>query len=223
MNKENQLTAAEMRELDDYCHENFIELVPSLSTFGHLYHLLQSEKYKHLCELEDYHPKEPWLIERMYHHTIDAYNPESFKLIKSLIDQYIPLFRSNRFNICCDETFDLCNGRNKGKDKAEAYFTFLIKIIEYVQKQGKQVMMWGDILLHNPELLEKMPKNITVLNWDYSATPNEEGVKTIANMNQPQILCPGTSAWNYIVPDFNTAKSNITSFAKYAKTYNALG
>lgn len=220
---ENQLNSAEMRELDDYCYENFIELVPSLSTFGHLYHLLQSDKYKHLCELENYEPKEPWLIERMAHHTIDAYNPESFELIKSLIDQYIPHFRSNRFNICCDETFDLCNGRNKGKDKAEAYFYFLIQIIEYVQKCGKQVMMWGDILLNHPELFEKLPKDIVVLNWDYSANPYENRVQLIADMNQPQILCPGTSSWNYVMPDFETAKLNITCLAKFAKQYNSSG
>ena len=43
------LTPAEMLALDDYCYEHFIDLVPSLSTFGHMYTLLQSDKYKPLC------------------------------------------------------------------------------------------------------------------------------------------------------------------------------
>lgn len=53
MSAKDVLTAEEIIALDDYCYDNFIELVPSLATFGHLYNLLQSEKYRHLCELED--------------------------------------------------------------------------------------------------------------------------------------------------------------------------
>ena len=220
---EEQLTAQEVRELDDYCYERFIELVPSLSTFGHLYYLLQSDQYRHLCELEGYQPKAPWFIEWMIHHTIDPFNPESIKVIGSLIDQYAPLFRSKRFNICCDETFDLCNGRSKGKDKVRAYEMFLRKIISCVQKHKKHVMMWGDILLKYPQLLEKLPADITVLNWEYNAHPDESKVETIARLGQPQILCPGTSSWDCIVPLLEVSLPNIAIMASYAKKYKALG
>ena len=80
------LTAAEITELDTFCYEHFIELVPSLSTFGHLYRLLQSDRYRHLCEYEDWHPWQIYWLEKMAHHTIDVSNPESIELIKSLID-----------------------------------------------------------------------------------------------------------------------------------------
>ena len=63
--------------------------------------------------------------ERMEHHTIDAANPESLQIVCSLIDQYLPLFRSEYFNICCDETWDLGKGRNDGKDPAELYINFI--------------------------------------------------------------------------------------------------
>ena len=53
MTPENVLNADEIIALDDYCYDNFIELVPSLATFGHLYNLLQSDRWKHLCEYED--------------------------------------------------------------------------------------------------------------------------------------------------------------------------
>ena len=99
MTPENVLTAEEITALDDYCYDNFIELVPSLATFGHLYNLLQSDKYKHLCEMEDWKPEKMYWLEKMAHHTIDVSNEESIKLISSLIDQFIPLFRSDRFNI----------------------------------------------------------------------------------------------------------------------------
>ena len=41
---ENMLTAKEIQEIGTYCKERFIEFIPSLSTFGHLYDLLQSDR-----------------------------------------------------------------------------------------------------------------------------------------------------------------------------------
>ena len=116
------LTKDEIRELDKYCKSKFIELIPSISTFGHLYELLSCDKYKHLCELRDFTPKYHYWWERMMHHTINPELDESFELIKSLIDQYLEVSTSDKFNICCDETFDLGTGVNKGKDKGTNRF-----------------------------------------------------------------------------------------------------
>ena len=45
------MTAEEVLELDQYCYERGVELVPSIATFGHLYKLLKTKTYEHLCEL----------------------------------------------------------------------------------------------------------------------------------------------------------------------------
>ena len=217
------LTADEIMALDDYCYENFIELVPSVATFGHLYNLLQSEKYSHLCELENYKPTAMYWLEKMYHHTIDVSNPESIKVIKSIIDQYIPLFRSDRFNICCDETFDLCRGRNAGKDAGEEYFKFLMQIIDHVKSRGKTVMMWGDIALAQPDKLSYIPKDTVMLNWTYLKDPDENKIKTMAESGLTQLVCPGTSSWNRFVEEIDRSEGNITNLARYGKKYGAAG
>lgn len=223
MKAEEMLTAEEIMALDDYCYDNFIELVPSIATFGHLYNLLQSEKYSHLCELENYKPGAVYWIEKMAHHTIDVSNPDSIKLIKSLIDQYIPLFRSDKFNICCDETFDLCRGRNTGKDAGEEYFKFLMQIIEHVKSRGKTVMMWGDIALAQPDKLHYIPKDTIMLNWTYLKDPDENKIATMAKAGLSQIVCPGTSSWNRFVEEIDRSEGNITKLTEYGKKYGALG
>ena len=121
------LTADEIRELDDYCYDNFIEFIPSIATFGHLYELLQQEEYKDLQCITEYKDKYHFWIERMGHHTIDPLNEKSIEVIKSLIDQYMPLFRTDKFNICCDETFDLKRGKYKDLDTGELYVDFVKK------------------------------------------------------------------------------------------------
>ena len=163
------LTPAEMLALDDYCYEHFIDLVPSLSTFGHMYTLLQSDKYKHLCELENFEPKRVYWMEKQWHHTIDPYNPESAEVVISMIEQYIPLFRSKYFNICCDETLDLCKGRNAGRDTGEAFVHHATKLISALRAHGKTAMLWGDVCMAHAELVKEniSPSDVIVLNWCY--------------------------------------------------------
>ena len=219
------LTAEEIRELDDYCYENFIELIPSLSCFGHLYVLLEKPQYKHLQEAENYQNTHIYWADRMMHHTIDPTNPESFLLIKSLIDQFMPLFRSNKFNICCDETFDLQNGKHKNIDTGELYVNFVNSLITYVKSCGKEVMMWGDILLDHPERVGDIPEDVMLLNWYYdtSAEIAEEKVKAFHNKNRKQIVCPATWAWNHLSESLSMSVPNITNMTRLAKKYGAMG
>ncbi len=221
--KDNALTAAEIMELDDYCYDNFIDFVPSLSTFGHLFRLLDSPKWHKYCELDKYEPhKMPW-HNSMLHHTIDASNPESIKLITGMIDQYIPLFRSRYFNICCDETFDLGKGRNQGKDTGKLYLSFTGKLIEHLQKRGKTVMMWGDIILNHPEILGSFPKDVIMLNWSYAPNPNLQNAVKFREAGYRQILCPGTSCWNFVSEVVGCAEQNIIKMIRSGHENHALG
>ncbi len=69
---ETPLTAQEIMELDAYCRERCIELIPSLASFGHLYNLLSTKSHGTLCELTD-SEKQPFsYIDRMDHHTINV-------------------------------------------------------------------------------------------------------------------------------------------------------
>ena len=217
------ITGEELRALDAYCRENFIELIPSIPTFGHLFELLQKDRYKHLCEVENFESDEFFWADRMGHHTIDPTNDESFELVKSLIDQYAVNFTSDKFNICCDETFDLKIGKHKDLDTARLYIDFVCKIISYVKSKGKTVMMWADILLNHPETIKELPEDVILLNWCYDEDPKEEGAKTISGENRRQIVCPGTSTWLRLCENYTVEVGNICTMAKWGKKYGAEG
>ncbi len=217
------MTAEEILEIDQYCYENFIDFVPSLSSFGHLFRLCESNKYKHLCELDEFEPtKNPW-HNFMLHHTINASDPDSIKLVYSLLDQYVPLFRSKYFNICCDETFDICQGKNKGKDRGELYLEFTCKIIEHLKELGKTVMMWGDVVLAHPETLTRFPEDTIMLNWQYDANPNLETIAKFKDAGCTQIVCPGTSCWNMFAEHIVCAEQNISKFVREGGEKKAMG
>ncbi len=217
------LTAEDLLEIDQYCYDNFIDFIPSLSTFGHLYELMMKPEYKELCELADYKPQKHFFRERMEHHTINPSDPRSFDLICSLIDQYLPLFRSQYFNICCDETWDLGKGRNEGKDPAELYIGFVSKLCEHLTFLGKTVMMWGDIALKYPEMLSRIPEGTVMLNWGYDKEPDISRIEKIKNCGIPQIVCPGNTAWHRFMEDPTVSVPNITIMNKAAVDNKAIG
>ncbi len=220
--KTGYITKEEIKELDEYCYENFIEFIPSIATFGHMYEILEQDKYKHLRVLKDFETPANFWRARMQHHTIDPTMDESFELVKSLIDQYYRLFKTDRFNICGDETFDL-KSYGDDVDTGKLYIDFVKKIIKHLDLKNKKIMMWADILLHHPETLESLPDDIYYLNWDYSANPSEENVIKFEKLGKKQIVCPGTWTWSRLCERVEYEEKNITRMIDYGHKHGAVG
>lgn len=217
------LTGAELEELDEYCKENFIEFIPSLATFGHMYEILQHPKYRHLRVLQDYEAPKNFLGERMRHHTIDPNKEGSIELVQSLIDQFTPHFTSDYFNLCGDETFDLKHHPKAEGDQGQMYVEFVNKIIDHLKRKNKKVMMWADILLKHPDTIEQLPEDTVFLNWDYSPNATEDATAKIAQLNRPQIVCPGTWSWDSLSELTRIEEANISKMAEYGYKHGAIG
>ena len=217
------ITAEELQELDAYCKDNFIDFIPSIATFGHLYELLSKDRYRHLCVLDDFKQERHLWNERLQHHTIDPLNPESIELIKSLIDQYSPNFTSEWFNICCDETFDLKNGKHKDKNTGELYINFVQEILEHLGKKGKKVMMWGDVLRDHPDQIDKLPKDVLLLNWYYRPNPARERVSSFHDAGRKQILTTSTWTFYNFTENLNLSLPNITDMSSLGYEYKVEG
>jgi len=222
------LTADEIRELDDYCRKNFVDLVPSLATFGHLYELLRLKRFEHLNELDLKASMLPFnLWDRMAHYTIDVSQEESFLLIKSMLDEFLPLFSSRYCNICCDETFDLGKGKNQKRaaelGNGRLYTEFVKKIISVVHNCGKTPMMWGEVILHYPELINELPEDTIFLNWGYNADVTADSVKAFADAGVTLYVCPGVQGWSRFANEVNIASANIRKMVRYGQQYGAAG
>ncbi|NBJ92696.1 glycoside hydrolase family 20 zincin-like fold domain-containing protein [Parablautia muri] len=221
------LTAQEIMELDAYCRKMNIELVPNISCFGHLYKLLRTKSYEHLCELPEPRKAPFGFYDRMAHHTIDVTNEESFTLIKSMIEEFMPLFTSEYFNIGGDETFDL--GKGKSSRKAEQvgvkrlYMDFIKEICEFVVQKGKKPMFWGDIICDFPECVKELPVETICLNWGYEEDQSDESAKKLAQAGAVQYCCPGVNGWNQMVNRLDVAYENIKRMCSYAVKYHAIG
>jgi hypothetical protein len=222
------LTADEIRALDAHCARLHIDLVPSFSTFGHLYGWIRTEKFRHLNELDG----DPLAVpfnwwDRQLHYTLDCRNPESIALVREIIAEVRPLFRSKFFNICGDETFDLGKGKNREfAEKSGAgrlYVDFLKQVMEAVREAGAVPMFWGDVIGHHPELIEEIPADAIALDWDYGTQLRDSKADLMRKAGRTFYVCPGVAGWARWMNDFRTAHRNITRFARLGKSSGASG
>lgn len=225
------ITAEEILELDQYCKERYIELIPSISSCGHLFRLLQSQSYNKYAELGGYELTTHKWFESREHHTIDTTNPESYDLIISMYDQLLPLFSSNKFNICCDETMDLGNGRGKAEaeriGKGQMYVNWINKLAAYLKGKGKEVMFWSDVIRDHTDLTPQLPEDITCLIWEYSHPLKEELITPVVETGMKCVLCSSAAGYCRFIPWYHgegyVAYDNIYDMGQYGKTHKGCG
>lgn len=221
------LTPSDILELDSYCAARGIELVPSVSTFGHQYAALRTESLRGLGEFPEDADRPFSLIERMKHHTLNVTDERSYGFATSLIDELMPLFRSDRFNICADETFDLGKGRSRreaGRRGVGAmYAEFVGRLCRHVADKGHGVMMWADVALEHPEIVGELPGDVVWLNWQYEPDVDDGKVAALARSGARQMVCPAVWCWNALLPRVDDAWNNISRMARHGMAHGASG
>ncbi|MDL2294258.1 beta-N-acetylhexosaminidase [Ruminococcaceae bacterium OttesenSCG-928-D13] len=221
------LEPEEIMRLDRYCAERGIELVPCIATFGHLYDLLRSPKWRHLSEMPEGTGEPFSWYHRMRYHILNVSDPGSIRLVRRILDEFLPLFSSKKVNICCDETFDL--GKGKSSDALEEqgyaslYCGFVNQIAETLQAQGRQVMIWGDIVQRHPDAIPLLNKDVLCLNWHYYYDAGEERVRLFSDKGITQYVCPSVSGFSRFVNAYDMSFANIRELAQLGRQHGAVG
>ncbi len=222
------LTDRDFTRLAAYCHERFIDLVPSLACFGHMGRILSLPQYRRLAEIECSRSWESqtW-AERVRGLTIDPRNPEARKLLERMLDEFLPLFASRFANVCADETHDLGRGRNESYcrrvGRGRLYVDHLKFLAAVCARHGKRMMFWGDVVRSFPELLVEMPEDAVLLDWGYEADSEFAAVNDVARGSRQVCVCPGTGGWNRVVNAMGTADANIQHASRTAGEHGAAG
>ncbi|MGD9873355.1 MAG: glycoside hydrolase family 20 zincin-like fold domain-containing protein [Kiritimatiellia bacterium] len=219
------LTAEEITTLDEYCRERFIELVPSMTCFGHMGRILSLPKYRHLAEIE--FPAASWeeadWLTRLRGATLNPRMPESRKLIGRMLDEFLPLFSSGRFNMCGDETHDLGKGVNAALSAGELYAEHLVFVRKLASQHNKQLMCWGDVLLKYPDAIRQIPEDVTILDWGYEPEMDFLKARRFRDAGLSVYACPSTRSYKVLFNETEKARANIRGYAKAAQELSAEG
>lgn len=207
------LTIEEWKEISGYAKKYNVMIIGGFQSFGHFNNILETPEYAHLGERGT---------------LISPVLDESYKFLEDIYSEMIPAFDSPFFNINCDETFDL------GKDQSKAlvdsigydgvYYMHIMKLYNIVKKFNKRVVMWGDILLEYPNLLEKLPKDIIIGTWTYDAKESfTEYIEPIKNAGFEFWVVPGVLNSYRLFPNYHQAPTNIKNFSADGFKYGASG
>ena len=221
------LTAAEIRKLDARCRQLGIDLVPNQNSFGHLRYFLAHPPLRKLAEVSKPYEGSTGDFLR-FPTTLAPNNTGTVSFLRGLYDELLPNFSSKFFNVGCDETWDLGRGQSKRlcerKGNGRVYLDFLKQIQREVRKRGRRMMFWGDIILHHPELIKKLPRDVIALNWGYEANhPFEKEAATFAKSKIPFYVCPGTSTWMTLLGRHDNGFANLALGAKAGLKHGAIG
>ena len=205
------ITKQELKEIQDYCKEKFIELVPNQNGFGHMGEWLKKEELKPLGITRDDGENTT---------TLNPLKKESLELVDTIYSDLLPYFDSEFLNVGMDEPFELGQGETREaceKDgKGRVYLDYLNKIIEMSNKKYNKVpMFWDDIVFDHPELIKEINPNSIVLDWGYEEEfPFMERCGYLKKHGLKFYTCPGTSTWGSFTGRFENMIYNIEAAAK---------
>jgi hypothetical protein len=214
-------TPEDILAIQAHCRLHHMRFVPSLATLSHNELTLQLPEYAHLAEMPGYGGWEGGTM-------LCPTDPKAFALTRDLYNEFVPLFEADDINCCCDEPWELGNGRSKPTadriGRGRVYLNYLLKLHKLCGKHGKRMNIWGDIVLKYPELIPEFPKDVVMLNWDYAAKGRlMPRSREFAEVGLPSMVCPGTSSWQRHGTDLPNAMGNVTNFVKVGKRLKVEG
>jgi hypothetical protein len=221
------MTAEEIVDLDRYCADRYIELVPNQNSFGHFERWLKHDAYAMLAECPD-GVELPWGDFLKHGWVLCPTDPRSIELLAGLYDEMLPNFASTQINVGCDETWELGKGRSRDecerKGAERVYLEFLSKIRKLAAQRGRTVQFWGDIILRRPELIGELPDGVIALDCGYEASKDfdDSGAKFAAG-GVPYYVCPGTSTYLTLAGRTYLARPNLLSAAQNGLRHGAIG
>lgn len=192
----------EVAELARYVRRFHIDFIPEIPSFTHSYYLLS--EHKDLSEV----PGEKWPD------TFCPSNPESYKLLFDVFDEYIEVLKPTLIHIGHDELFIPLNQcpRCGARDIGERYGMDVRKTHDYLASKGVQLAIWGDMLLegvrgkgpqkrsgadgwsyYTPggmtrvQVERLIPKDILIFNWFWNWDKAEESEETLDEMGFRQV------------------------------------
>ena len=123
----------DVRLLAAWAAQYGLEVVPEIQSLTHSYYLASA--HRELAE----DPDMPWP---------DSYcpsNPESYKLLFEVMDEYLDALKPRRVHIGHDEwrAGAFCP-RCRGKDTGELFAADILKIRAHLEERGVETWLWGD-------------------------------------------------------------------------------
>jgi hypothetical protein len=208
-------TAAEISHLDAFCRQRHVELVPNQNCLGHMGRWLKHERYRQLAIFPDgWTERGRWRAPT----TLDPAKPGSLDLVRELLAELLPNFSSRRVHVGLDEPFEM------PAERLDEYGEWISTLRRLPELDGREVLIWGDILADKPELVGHLPDGVTSCEWGYEDWhPFDARTRVLADAGRPFWVSPGTSSWLTILGRTTNMIGNCRAAADAARANGGTG
>jgi len=206
-------TPAEIRELSEYASKYHMDMMGNFQSFGHQEKMLSNPFYASLADNGS---------------ILNPADENTYTFLSNIYSEMIPAYKSSFFNINCDETFGLGEGKSKAMadslGESGIYAYHINRLDNLIKPYGKRLMMWGDIAVNNKDIISKLPKDLIILSWGYHAAESfdyaiDPFVKTGFNF----MVAPGVGCWGELWPALGNAAVNISNYTRDGAKQGAMG
>ena len=214
------LTQQQARELVAYAAHYHVTIIPEQEAFGHLHYLLNWEQYSQLAETP-------------HGYVLAPGQPGSLKVTHDMFAELAQVYPGPFLHLGADETQDLGRGQTKAQVDAQGlgavYLDYLQKIVADLQPLHRKLLFWGDIAMHDPDLVKQMPdsfKQATIaVAWEYSPQPNgyDRWIKPFTDAHMETWVAPGINNWSRVYPNYNNGLTNIQQFTVQGQRLGVTG
>lgn len=207
------LTTSEIKELAGYAIKYHIELMGNFQSFGHQEKMLSNPFYAHLADNGN---------------ILNPADENTYKLLSDIYAEMIPAYKSNFFNINCDETFGLGEGKSKAMTdsigESGIYAYHINRLDKLIKPYGKRLMMWGDIAVNNKDIIDRLPKDLIILSWGYHAAESfDDAINPFVKTGFDFMVAPGVGCWGELWPAIGNAAVNISNYTRDGAKLGAMG
>jgi hexosaminidase len=192
----------EFREISEYAAGYHIRVIGGFQSLGHFANILKVPAFRHLGATD-----------RM----LDPLNPEAIAFLRDVYREMAPAFSSDIFNANCDEAWDLSRAPLTGEAAnlgvPRIYADHIKRIDTTLHELGKRTLIWGDIILEYPEILDQLPDRILIGAWNYDAIDSfSTFIDPLKNAGFDFTVSPGILNSNRLFPDYRMTFTNIRNF-----------
>lgn len=207
------LTAEEVKELESFAKNYHIEMIGNQQCFAHAEKMLKNPFYDSIRDTKA---------------NLNPGTEKTYDFLENQLSEVASAYASPLFNINCDETEGLGSGKAKEYvnrvGATVAYYQHINRVHDILKKQGKRIMMWGDIAAKHPEIIDNLPKELLVIAWSYvSADDFNHLITPFKNSGFEFMIAPGVSMWSTVFPSIKTYIPNIANFVRDGYLNGALG
>ncbi len=203
----------ELKDMDRYCNEIGIELIPCIQTLAHLESMFKwFEQYDTINDCDDI------LL-------IDDEN--TYRLIEDMVSTVAECFSSRKIHIGMDEAYRVGTGKYKRmygeKDRFDIINAHLHKVCEILKKYNFEPMIWSDMFYAlaldiddqfrdeykeavTSKIIEKakLPEEVSLVYWDYYSKDYnnyKKRIETNRMFSRKLYFAGGAWTWKGFAPD----------------------